>query len=366
MKIIIGFMLSMSVFASGTQILYKKKGSKDVYEKMDISSKNLRSIASVVDLMKKSKRYDFVETDEMQSELEPVSDNFKSLDGGWHHKNINTQAALDLLDKPHQVIIAVCDSGFEKNHRYLKGQSVKGHNFLDGSSDTSPNTNHGTMVSGLIVGLTNNEVNTSGIANHLKVMPLKITSRRGGSSTSRIADCIKYAADNGAKVVNVSFTGVNSRIIQSAGKYASDRGALLVYSAGNQGQRKKVKKYPDHKNVLIVGGTEVSNEKWNCGFRCGSNWGHNIDLVAPARNVFTTRANITFGGEEYSSPSGTSFSAPIVSAVAGLVYSVNPFFTAQEVEEILKQSALDLGNEYKHGAGLVDALKAVTIAITNK
>ena len=366
MKIILVLILCASTFASSTELIYKKKGSVALYEKIEISTKNSRSIASVLDLMNKSNRYEFVEKNEIENEIAPVYDSVKGLDGGWHHKNINTKAALDLLVNTHKVIIAVCDSGFEKNHRYLKEQSVQGHSFLDGTSDTSPNTHHGTMVSGLIVGLQNDNVNTVGIAKHLKVMPLKITNKSGSSSTSTIADCIKYAADKGAKVINVSFTGVNRRVIQSAGKYASDRGALLVYSAGNQGQRRKVKNYPDFKNVLIVGGTEISNEKWNCGFRCGSNWGHNIDIVAPARNVFTTRANITFGGDEYSSPSGTSFSAPIVSAVAGLVYSVNPFFTAAEVEDILKQSAIELGSEYKYGAGLVDAEKAVSIAISNK
>lgn len=365
MKILLGLVLSMSVLANGNQILFKKKNSQSVYEKVNISNKSSRSIASIVDEMNKSGEYEFVEIDEMQKEIEPIFDESKSLEGGWHHTNIKTQGALNLLKNPHDVVIAVCDSGFEEGHRDLAGQSVPGHSFVDGSNDTSPNTHHGTMVSGLIVGLTNTNVNTQGIANHLKVMPLKITSKSGGASTSRIADCIKYAADHGAKVINVSFTGVNQRIIQSAGKYASDRGALLVYSAGNQGRRRKVKSYPDYKNVLIVGGTEVSNAKWNCGFRCGSNWGHNIDLVAPARNVFTTRANVTFGGEEYSSPSGTSFSAPIVSAVAGLIYSVNPFFNTSEVEEILKQSAMSLGNEYFHGAGLVDAEKAVSIALSN-
>ncbi len=365
MKALIGLTLSLSVFASGNQILFKKKDSNAIYEKLNISNKNSRSMASIVDEMNKSGEYEFVEIDEMQKEIEPILDNSKSLDGGWHHTNIKTQGALDLLTHPHDVVVAVCDSGFEEGHPDLAGQSVPGYSFVDSSNDTSPNTHHGTMVSGLIVGLANNNVNTQGIASHLKVMPLKITSKSGSASTSRIADCIKYAADNGAKVINVSFTGVNQKIIQSAGKYASDRGALLVYSAGNQGQRRKVKKYPDYKNVFIVGGTEPNNTKWNCGFRCGSNWGHNLDIMAPARNVFTTRANITFGGDEYSSPSGTSFSAPIVSAVAGLIYSVNPFFSAQEVEEILKQSAMVLGDQYYYGAGLVDAEKAVSIALSN-
>jgi subtilisin family serine protease len=365
MKVLMGLALSISVLASGNQIIFKKKNSNSLYEKLNISNKNSRSIASIVDEMNSSGEYEFVEINTMEKELEPIYENSKGLEGGWHHTNIRTEAALNLLADPHEVVIAVCDSGFEEGHRDLAGQSVPGHSFVDGSNDTSPNTHHGTMVSGLIVGLTNGNVNTSGIANHLKVMPLKITSKRGGASISRIADCIKYAADQGAKVINVSFTGVNQKIIQTAGKYASDRGALLVYAAGNQGQRRKVSNYPDYKNVLIVGGTEPNNEKWDCGSRCGSNWGHNLDLVAPARNIFTTRANITFGGDEYSSPSGTSFAAPIVSAVAGLVYSVNPFFTAAEVEDILKQSALDLGNEYEHGAGLVDAEKAVSIALSN-
>jgi subtilisin family serine protease len=365
MKVLMGMALSLSVLASGNQIIFKKKNSNSIYEKINVSNKNSRSISSIVEEMNNSGLYEFVEIDTIEKEIEPIYENSKGLEGGWHHTNIRTEQAQNLLTNPHDVVIAVCDSGFEEGHSDLAGQSVPGHSFVDGTNDTSPNTHHGTMVSGLIVGLTNQNVNTSGIANHLKVMPLKITSKRGSTSISTIADCIKYAADHGAKVINVSFTGVNQRVIQTAGKYASDRGALLVYAAGNHGLRRKVSNYPDHKNVLIVGGTEPDNSKWDCGTNCGSNWGHNLDISAPARNIFTTRANITFGGKEYSSPSGTSFAAPIVSAVAGLVYSVNPFFTAAEVEDILKQSAFDLGNEYEHGAGLVDAEKAVSIALSN-
>lgn len=363
--------------AQMNELLYVEKEQKNKaanssfnLKKYVHTQKSTQDIENVRQQMIRSGKYKFVEynTIEKQAmieeEFEPKADK-SNFEENWHTDNINAREALALIPNPQEVIVAVCDSGYEEDHADLQGGSVPGYSLVDNSYDTSPNTHHGTMVSGIIVGQPNNLRATSGIAPFVKVMPLKITTTKGSTTMSRIVDCIKYGADNGAKVINVSFTGVQSQSVEEVSRYAREKGALVVYSAGNQGRNRG--SYPDHKNVLIVGGTQKGDVRWNCnrwwGKKCGSNYGHFVDIVAPARDVFTTRAHVTFGGDEYSTPNGTSFSAPIVSAVAALVYGVNPNFTPSEVEQILIKTASDIGSEYVFGAGLVNAKKAVELAL---
>jgi thermitase len=366
---------SKSLYAQVNELLYvekdsqkKVKDSSFPIKKYKHSQKSSETLEEVRQRMLKSGKYKYVEYNSIEHQdmvLEPKQ-NLKSNGQAWHLDNIQAEEALGLIKNPHDVTVAVCDSGYEEEHDDLRGGSIPGYSLVDQSYDTSPNTHHGTMVSGIIVGKPNKEIETSGIAPVVKVMPLKITTTKGSTTLSRIVDCIKHGVDNGAKVVNVSFTGVNNQSIDEVGRYAKANGTLLVYSAGNQGRNRG--SWPDHKNVLIVGGTQKGNARWNCNGwwgmkKCGSNYGDFVDIVAPARDVFTTRAHVTFGGDLYSSPNGTSFSAPIVSAVAALIYSVNPDFTPEEVENILTASATDLGNEYVFGSGLVNAKRAVSLAL---
>lgn len=367
LSIALGLVVTTSTFAQDTLLFVKKNNpsKNQIVEKLltnkSTSKEDLEKIKAE---MINSGEYKFVEFDTTEYEATDSNDSALALSGGWQHNAIDTSGAWPLIKNPSEVIVAVCDSGLESTHDDLQNVSVPGHSFVGDAFDTTPTTHHGTMVSGLISGQQNLEYKTSGIAPFVKIMPIRIANSSGSSSLSTIVECIKYGADHGAKVINVSFTGVNNYSIEEAGKYAADRGALLVYSAGNQG---KYRDYPDHKNVLIVGGIEKSKYRWNCSTwykKCGSNYGNFIDLVAPARGVLTTMAYNTLGGSKYDEVNGTSFSAPIVSAVAALIYSVNPYFTPSQVESILKETSETLGEEYVYGSGLVNAKKAVELALT--
>ena len=367
-----------SAHATNELLYIEKDQFKTEKDANTIIKKYLHPINARLTLEKKrlemllSGKYKFVEINSIETEDIPEIDDAKPMHGllnaqaPWHYTNINADAAARLIKNPKEVIVAVCDSGFEEDHSDLQGQSVPGFNFVDNSYDTTPYTHHGTMVSGIIVGKRNSIFNSSGIAPFVKIMPLKITTKKGSTTLSTIVDCIKYGVDHGAKVINVSFTGVNNESIEEAGRYARLHGSLLVYSAGNQGRNRRT--WPDHKNVFIIGGTQEQNTRWNCNRwykLCGSNFGDFVDVVAPARNIFTTRAFVTFGGDTHSAPNGTSFSAPIVSAIAALIYSINPNFTADQVEDIIQSTTQTVGSgsTYVYGHGLVDAEAAVKKAL---
>tara|TARA_Y100000768_G_scaffold388408_1_gene384137 strand:- start:11409 stop:12941 length:1533 start_codon:yes stop_codon:yes gene_type:complete len=305
------------------------------------------SVKSQIETLKQTGLFDYIEEDTIEHEI-AFQVNDPHADRQWHHSNIETLGAWDFTQGSASVVVAVCDSGVDANHEDLQGVVLPGYNFVDDNSDSSPSTNHGTQVAGLIAAQTNRS-GGHGIAPLSKILPLRITND-GNTFLSTIVECIEYAADNGAKVINVSFTGINSNAVQAAGEYAKSKGALLVYAAGNQGRDRG--SWPDHQDVLAVGATTEKERRSSF-----SNYGHFIDIVAPGSNIYTTSPN-----NRYSSVSGTSFSAPIVSGAAALIYALNTQADPSEVEKFLIQGTRRVGDEFSFGAGLLNINESVRLA----
>lgn len=284
----------------------------------------------------------------------------------WHHFKLNTVDAWNLSNIAAHVTVAVCDSGIQANHEDLEGQVLPGRNLITDMDEDTMTTSHGTFVAGLIAAKAD-AVGVAGVSPFVKLLPLRISNELGETNMDLILKCIREATDRGAKVINVSFTGVNHPGVQVAGRYANSKGALLVYAAGNQGRYRASKYYPDFKNVLVVGATSADDTRWkwykdpkNFG---GSNYGLFIDLMAPGHELYsTTIYNDDTLLERYRSGSGTSYAAPLVTAVAALIYSVNPNFSARQVERLIINSADSMGSRGYYGAGRVNALKAVSMA----
>lgn len=326
-------------------------------------------IESIRQKMIDSGRFEFVEYNTIEStNIEDMAEaNDPNFDRQWQHEKIETELAWSSTTGSNNILVAVCDSGVEKDHEDLKGKVLSnGWDFMDLDTDANPVTSHGTFVAGLIAASAQNAKGGAGVAPNIKILPLRITNSKGGTTMKIITDCIKYAADKGAKVINVSFTGVQHASVEAAGKYARAKGALLVYSAGNQGRDNG--HWPDYENVLAVGATSIDDTRWswyrNRWRFGGSNYGTFVDLVAPGHNVYSTTTYISHnaGGKKYRTGSGTSYSAPIVSGVAALILSINPKLTPKEVEGILIESADNIGDEYTFGAGRVNANRAVQLA----
>jgi len=355
---------------------YRKPGDKELI-KVFTPDNNVISTESYLSLMNDSGYYDYVGFNTIENEpeeFEDVSELFNvNLDPDfqkqWQHTKLETIFAWDYTKGAHEVIVGVCDSGVESTHEDLLGNVLSsGWDFVDEDNDAEPVTQHGTFVSGLIAANSMNQLGGAGVSPNVKILPLKITTSRGSTTMKKIADCIQYAADHGAKVINVSFTGVQNEVVEIAGKYAADKGALLVYAAGNQGRDRA--DYPDFENVFIVGATNSDDQRWTYRkfFKSGgSNYGPFIDVVAPGHKVYSTTTYIRHNNQndeiiKYKSGSGTSYATPITAAVAALIYSINPNFTPFEVANIITQSAENIGDEYMFGAGRINAHEAVKLA----
>ena len=218
-------------------------------------------------------------------------------------------------------------------------------------------TGHGTHVAGIIAAKANNGVGIAGIAPACRLMPLRAGFKFGGGEylqNDDLAAAIAYAADNGARVINMSWGDtVNAFIIEAALAYAYARGCVLVGAAGNSGVQDSY--YPAGlKTVISVAGLGQEKQLYS-----DSNFGATVDIAAPGEEIPSTDID---GG--YQNRSGTSMAAAHVSGVAGLVIAANPNYTHTDVQEILIATAEPLFINSLVGAGSLDAYAALTASTT--
>jgi subtilisin family serine protease len=287
--------------------------------------------------------------------LVPPASNDPLLGSQWHHNNIYSRDAW-LTTTGSAITIAICDSGINQNHQDLAGRIVSPRNIVLSNSDVTDVHGHGTAVAGSAAAIYNNAIGIAGVAGSALIMPVKITqSADAWAYYSDMAACVYYAADNGARVANISYLGaVNSSSVLAASAYMKSKGGLVFGSAGNNGVNET---YVSSTDIVAVSATNSSNTKTSW-----SSFGEFVDLAAPGDYILTTHTN---GG--YANYAGTSFSSPIAAGVATLVFAVNPGLSSGQVETVLKNTAIDLGTVGKdiyYGYGLVNAKAAVEAAHT--
>jgi type VII secretion-associated serine protease mycosin len=267
------------------------------------------------------------------------------------------------------VTVAVVDSGVDADHPQLHGKVLAGKDFFQGR-DLPGNfdcVSHGTAVASIIAAKPAPGVGFRGIAPDAAILPVRITDRElsdDGQPTpvdpNAIAAGIRFAADQGAAVINLSLSGYGDYTpIRDAVSYAQQRDALLVAAVGNRADLGPVPSFPaSYDNVLGVGSIDIAGAKAQ-----GSQVGPYVDLVAPGEDVV---AASRVAGHQYWQ--GTSFAAPFVSGVAALVRSAWPDLTAQQVADRIMATADPARggrSSMEYGAGIVDPYRAVTEQLTD-
>lgn len=343
----------------------------------------------------------------------PVDPNFarkgngswgQPVDDQWAIKRVGytdseNSAWNQVPDSASPVVVAVIDTGLDWHHLDISHENIwrNKNEIPDNGIDDDENgyvddligwdffarhnkpwdfDGHGTIVAGIIAA-THNDVGIAGINPHAQVMVLKAINNFGNTRASYLAEAIVYAADNGARVINLSVGGPGiSRMEQAAIDYAYSKGVLVVAASGNEGIELEEYGPGGRDNVLTVGATYFDDRA-----AAFSNFGESVDLVAPGVDVLSLRARYTdanfgagedyvvgdnFVGEDkrYIHVSGTSFSAPIVAATASLLMAKNPAFTAAEVQDLLQQTAEDIespGKDSYSGYGLINATAALSV-----
>lgn len=271
---------------------------------------------------------------------------------GWHLPQIGAPEAWAITTGDPGLIIAILDSGVDATHPDLAAKIVTGWNVYDQNTATADTLGHGTWVAGQAAAATNNGVGIASVGWACRIMPIRTAMSTGYTSGMAVAQGITWAADHGVRVANASSTVTNSAAVASAAQYMNSRGGVVTVSSGNVGG---FDTSPDNPYVLTVSATDRNDliPSW-------VTTGNTVDISAPGEMVYTTglAGSYTWG-------TGTSASAPIVAGVLALMLSVNPDLSAAEVQQILLESADDLGApgwDPAYGWGRVNAARAVARA----
>ncbi|AIQ60254.1 S8 family peptidase [Paenibacillus borealis] len=273
----------------------------------------------------------------------------------WNLPAIETELGWNLSKGSKEVVVAVVDTGVQADHPDLQGQLLAGYNAITNGSTPDDDVGHGTHVAGIIGALTNNEEGVAGISWYNKILPVKALDNSGAGTTYSVAEGIIWAADNGAKVINLSLGNyADSQFLHDAIKYAYDRDVVIVSASGNDNTERPG--YPAaYEEVIAVAATNSTGERASF-----SNYGDYIDVAAPGESIAST-----YPDNQYAALSGTSMASPHVAALAGLVRSLNPELTNKEVTELLTSNAVDLGDaghDKYYGWGQVDIYQTLQAA----
>jgi hypothetical protein len=287
--------------------------------------------------------------------------------------------ALQLRARGTGVIIAVIDTGIDRNHPDIKDHiwtdsgevpgdgidndndglvdDVFGWNFFDSTQDTMEQragaqmsiAGHGTFIAGLI----------ALIAPSARIMPIRAFSPDGVSDAFSVAQGIKYAVDHGAQVINLSFGSTeDSPVMHDAVTYAHDRGVLLVAAVGNEDKGNDMApQFPANWSGEVMGVAALDDNNRKAGF---SNFGTNVSVSAPGVNLVSLYPEIN-NAPDYATWSGTSFAAPLATAQAALILENNPRRNARDVIETTA-TVIDSSNPGfagKLGKGRIDPLRAL-------
>ena len=267
----------------------------------------------------------------------------------WHLTTIGAPLAWT-YSTGAGITIAILDTGVDGTHPDLASNMVPGWNFYDNNSDTHDANGHGTTVAGAAAAATNNSIGVASVAGGAKIMPIRIADPNAYALWSTVAQGITYAADHGARVVNLSYEGASSSsTIQQAASYLRSKGGVLFVAAGNTGALDNTAK-TDLMMVVAATLSDDTHASW-------STYGSFVDISAPGYNIISTAP-----GGAYWYCWGTSLATPIVAGTAALILSKRPDFTSAQVDAILKSSATDLGTagaDVYFGAGRVNAAAAL-------
>jgi thermitase len=312
---------------------------------------------AVVALLKSNPHLKFAELDKRIAVSATTNDPY--LGSEWHISKIGADVAWDKTQGAG-VTIAILDSGVDGTHPDLAGSMVPGYNIYDNNTNTADVCGHGTKVAGSAAASANNAAGVAGVAGQAKIMPVRIAyvdpTYGCYAYFSTIASGITWAADHGARVVNVSYASLpSSASVISAANYLKSKGGLMFASAGNYNRDEG---FTPTDSMISVSATDSADNRASF-----SSYGNFVALSAPGAGIYTTAV-----GGAYGAVSGTSFSAPVAAGVAALMMAANPSLSNSKIESLMYSTAVDLGTAGRDpyfGYGRVDAAAAVQAAASS-
>jgi subtilisin family serine protease len=245
-------------------------------------------------------------------------------------------------------VVAVIDTGVDPAHPDLAGALVSGHDTLSSGVGTADENGHGTAVAGVIAARSDNRTGVTSVCGGCSVMPVKVIAANGIGDSSHIAAGIVWAADHGARVINLSVVlDSPQQSVEDAVRYAHDHGAVVVAAAGNGGGASPT--YPAaYAGVIAVAASQEDGALYPWSQR-----GPWVDVAAPGCSPSTAR------GGDYTMFCGTSSASAAASGAVALALSAVPTATNADVERLIVQTARPLGGDGGVASGAIDAAALV-------
>ncbi|MER6399174.1 type VII secretion-associated serine protease mycosin [Kitasatospora sp. NPDC001603] len=281
----------------------------------------------------------------------------------WPLRTFAAETKVWPVSQGEGVIVAVVDGGVSQDHQDLVGQVLPGADFAGGKSDGRLDSDgHGTAMASLIAGTGHGaSAGVIGLAPKAKVLPVKVRSVDGlaEAQQSDLAQAVRFAADRGVQVINISlggYSGADSQTRDAIG-YAVSKDIVVVASAGNSGNKSSAVEYPAaFPGVVAVAAVDEQNRVWE-----KSTFGPETTIAAPGVGIY--HASIT-STSSYNVGNGTSDATAYVSATAALIRSKYPGLSAGQVINRMIKSATAPGDgsavpNARYGYGIVDPAKAL-------
>tara|TARA_B100002051_G_scaffold219832_1_gene213394 strand:- start:1346 stop:3766 length:2421 start_codon:yes stop_codon:yes gene_type:complete len=277
--------------------------------------------------------------------------------------DVDAERAWNITTGNPNIVIAILDTGIDIDHPDLSSELVGGYDFVNNDTNANDGNMHGTACGSIAAGTTNNGIGVAGVCWDCSLMPVKVLSDQGFGDFSDIINGVIWASDNGAHVISMSLGGGGYQSsFDNAVTYAHDNGTIVIAASGNDNGSIS---YPAaYEDCVSVGAMSPCNERKSPS-SCdgenfwGSNYGNGLDFVAPGVRIHSA----TIGG--YTTTfNGTSSACPHAAGVAGLIYSMAPELSPDDVRAAMHATSVDIGSpgyDTQTGWGRINAFNAVSL-----
>lgn len=323
-----------------------------------IKAKNLEEYKKLLKELENRTDIEYFEPNKKYKKQMIPNDNYHL--ASWALDYINIEDAWDISTGSEEITIAVIDTGINLNDIDLKDNLISGYDFVNNDYFPDDDDGHGTYIAQIVGAKGNNVYGKAGVTWNSKLMPLKVLDANGYGTAYDIANAIEYAVNNGANIINLSLGGNEySQTIKDAVQYAYNNGVLIIAAAGNYSSYDTYKPvmYPAaFDEVIAVGSIDEYESR-----ALFSGYGQGLDIMAPGVNII----GVDKQGNSVNLR-GTSFSTPLVSGTAALIWSLDSKYTNNDIRKILENSTNDLGikgYDTEFGYGSLNAYKALSNSI---
>jgi len=307
-----------------------------------------KAVESLINALKRNPNVEYVEPNYIYRVS--FTPNDPGLGQQWAWGKIQAYSAWDLTQGNPSVIIGDVDTGIQSTHPDLDAKIVPGYDYVQGDTTPQDGNGHGTHTAGTAASETNNGTGGAGTCPNCKLMAVRVLDNNGSGTLTNVANGITYAADHGAKVINLSLGGSGSTTLQNAVDYAWNKGVFLACAAGNSNTSSTANAYPAaYPNCFAIASTNSSDARSSF-----SNYGSWVEVAAPGEGIYSTWNN-----SGYNTISGTSMATPHVAGLAGLLASQG-LTNAQIRDRICSTADHISGTGTYWTCGRINAYNAVT------